>query len=796
MEKDLESFMPEKGSASSTQPTQSITKSNRCSWARVGKYAASAALALSAVSYFSPCPVARSLSWVSYLPWASPVPSASWPASHGLDYETLRKILLETPDPQKAREWNQYYASGPHLTGKNISQAVWTQEKWQEWGLDADIATYDVYLNYPRDHRLALLNNTGNGLEVTYEASLEEDVLEEDPTSGLEDRIPTFHGYSASGNVTAPFVFANFGRYKDYEALVDAGIDLTGKIVIVKYGGCFRGLKIKRAEELGAIGVLIYSDPEEDGEITETNGYAPYPEGPARNPSAVQRGSAQYLSFAPGDPTTIGYPSLPGVERQDTTGHIPTIPSIPISYRDALPLLKALNGHGPKADEFGAEWQGGALGYKGVNYNVGPTPDNVVINLYNDQEYKITPMWNVIGVMKGLIPDEVIVVGNHRDSWIAGGAVDPNSGSATMNEVIRSFGEAKKQGWKPLRTIIFASWDGEEYGLLGSTEWVEDKLSWIKRANVAYLNVDVSTSGTKFHASASPLLNKAIYYATSQVLSPNQTVEGQTVRDVWDGHITTMGSGSDFTAFQDFAGVPSMDIGFDRTPTDAVYHYHSNYDSFAWVDKFGDPSWSYHIACSKVLSMTIAYLSENPIIAFNAVDYAKGLEKYVDSVRNSEFMTASRRHFSLGRLDKAVEKFRQAAVKFDAYVALLKNELEEDLPWWRQWRRVRTFIRVHVVNKKLQYLERSFLHEEGLDGRDWFKHVIFAPGLWTGYSGAVFPGLIESLEDGNYYNAKVSILSLPMNYKFLANTVTEMGENHWKQDLQGHKVVEVQLNAV
>ncbi|KAI5288548.1 hypothetical protein KEM54_005118, partial [Ascosphaera aggregata] len=277
------------------------------------------------------------------------------------------------------------------------------------------------------------------------------------------------------------------------------------------------------------------------------------------------------------------------------------------------------------------------------------------------------------------------------------------------------------------------------------------------RANVAYLNVDISASGKDFHASASPLLNKAIYYATSQVLSPNQTVEGQTVRDVWGGKITTMGSGSDFTAFQDYAGVPSMDIGFDRGPNDPVYHYHSNYDSFAWVDKFGDPTWSYHTACAKVLALTTAYLSENAIIGFSTVDYAKGLKKYVDSVQQSDAWAHTHRHFSFKHLYKAVEKFRKAAVKFDKRVAAINNELQEDLPWWQRWRRIKTFIQVHALNKKLQYLERSFLHEEGLDGRDWFKHVIFAPGLWTGYSGAVFPGLAESIEARDWHNAKASL---------------------------------------
>ncbi|KAI5295385.1 hypothetical protein KEM52_001578 [Ascosphaera acerosa] len=752
------------------------------------------ALFLATTLYFGPLQSWHAVSWLSYYPFSPPAPNSHLPASHGLDFDALKQILLETPSAERARDWNKYYASGPHLTGKNISQAVWTQEKWQEWGLETEIVSYDVYLNYPRDHRLALLevNATADGTvtssTVTFEATLEEDVLPEDSTSGLEDRVPVFHGYSASGNVTARFVYANFGTYQDYEDLLAAGVELEGKIVLVKYGGVFRGLKIKRAEELGAVGVLIYSDPQEDGSITEENGFAPYPDGPARNPSAVQRGSVEYLSFAPGDPTTIGYPSTPGVERGDTAGHIPRIPSLPISYKEALPLLRALNGLGPKAADLGARWQGSALGYKGVEYNVGPSPAHVVLNLYNDVEYKITPMWNVIGTLRGLIPDEVIVVGNHRDAWIAGGAVDPNSGSASMNEVIRSFSEAVARGWRPLRTIVFASWDGEEYGLLGSTEWVEDKLSWLQRASIAYLNVDVSTAGTQFSASASPLLNQAIYWATSQVASPNQTVPGQSTRDVWDGEITTMGSGSDFTAFQDYAGIPSLNIGFDRSPNDPVYHYHSNYDSFDWVDKFGDPTWSYHTACAKVLGLMTAYLSENAVIGFSAVDYARGLERYVDSVRFSEAYAKGEtaaaqqqgesddddgdcssarhrgrgrgsgkwhrhRHYSLKKLDKAVRKFHKNALEFDRAVAAVNNELQEKLPWWQLWRRVRTLVRVHALNRRFQRLEQAFLHQPGLDGRNWFKHVIFAPGLWTGYSGAVFPSLVESLEVGDWRNA-------------------------------------------
>ncbi|KAK2768393.1 hypothetical protein FQN54_000248 [Arachnomyces sp. PD_36] len=685
----------------------------------------------------------------SYFPWSNPYPHKSWPHGDGLKYEELQHILQSTPSEKKAEEWSRYYTSGPHLAGKNFSQAVWTQEKWQEFGIqDSTIASYDVYINYPVDHRLALLE----GDKVKYEASLEEDVLDEDPTTGLDDRVPTFHGYSASGNVTAQFVYVNFGTYWDFKDLVEAGVSLEGKIALAKYGRNFRGLKVKRAQELGMVGVVMYSDPQEDGDITEVNGYEAYPDGPARNPSAVQRGSVQYLSIAPGDPTTPGYPSKPGAPRENPYERTPSIPSLPISYKEALPLLKALNGHGPKATDFNEYWQGGGLGHKGVEYNIGPSAKDVTLNLYNEQEYVTTPLWNVIGVIKGSIPDEVVILGNHRDAWIAGGASDPNSGSASFNEVVRSFGEALKSGWKPLRTIVFASWDGEEYGLIGSTEWVEEHLSWLSAKTVAYLNVDMSTSGNTFKTAANPLLNTAIYEATGLVLSPNQTVKGQTVRDLWDGSIRTMGSGSDFTAFQDFAGIPSLDMGFTGSSGDAVYQYHSNYDSFHWMDKYGDPGFHYHIAMAKIWALIAANLVETPVISLNATDYAVGLHKYLDSVKPGK--NNADPHFNFHGLDHAVSQFHQAAVEFDTYTATLASRLKEDIPWWRWWEKVKLFYQIRTANDKYKTLDRKFLHEEGLDGRNWFKHVVFAPGLWTGYSGATFPGLVESFDNGNSSNAQ------------------------------------------
>ncbi|KAH9838893.1 putative glutamate carboxypeptidase [Teratosphaeria destructans] len=689
---------------------------------------------------------------------AHDIPHQAWPESEGVSFAKLKKILGHTPSNASAKEWSRYYTSGPHLTGKNKTQAEWTRDKWSSWGIKSSLASYDVYLNYPVDHRLALLNDG----KVSFEATLEEDVLEEDPTTGLEDRVPVFHGYSASGNVTAPYVYVNYGTYQDFEDLKAANISVEGKIVLAKYGGIFRGLKAKRASEQGAIGCILYTDTGDDGEMTEENGYTAYPDGPARQPSSVQRGSMQFLSFAPGDPTTPGYPSLPDAPREPVDGKIPDIPSIPISYVEALPLLKALNGHGPSASSFGSHWQTGGLGYKGVEYSIGPSPDSVTINLVNEQEYVTTPLWNVIGVINGSLADEVIVIGCHRDAWIAGGAGDPNSGSAALNEIVRSFGAALDAGWKPLRTVVFASWDGEEYGLLGSTEWVEEYLPWLSDSTVAYINLDVGASGPEFSSSAAPVLNKVLYDVTREVKSPNQTHKGQTVFDVWDGKIGTMGSGSDFTAFQDFAGISSIHIEFSagahagrNGKLNPIYHYHSNYDSFHWMEKFGDPTFEYHSTIAKIGALLAAQLVEQPLIPFNATDYAVGLAKYLKSVEKlaeeKSYTTASGTRFEkdiFSSLEDAIAAFKDVATTFDAEAAALAAQLAQPVESRTPGATVRLYEDVHKVNVKYKYLERQFLYEDGLDGRNWFKHVVFAPGLWTGYAGATFPGLVEAIEFG------------------------------------------------
>jgi N-acetylated-alpha-linked acidic dipeptidase len=418
--------------------------------------------------------------------------------------------------------------------------------------------------------------------------------------------------------------------------------------------------------------------------------------------------------------------------------------------------LKALNGHGPNVSNFNKYWQGGGLTHEGVDYNIGPSPDSLVLNLMNDQEYVTTPIWNVIGVINGSIPDEAIILGNHRDAWIAGGAGDPNSGSAALIEVIRAFGFAMRAGWKPLRTLVFASWDGEEYGLLGSTEWVEEYLPWLSADSVAYLNVDVGSVGPDFTAAASPLLNKAIFDAVGMVPSPNQTVKGQTVLDTWDKNIRTMGSGSDFTAFQDFAGIPSLDLGFKPGPESPVYHYHSNYDSFYWMDSFGDKDWHYHVTIARIWALIAASLCESPVLALNITDYAVGLRGYLENIKEKAKKSSIRaeKRFSFQPLDHATTKLQDTAIRFDSYIADLTNRLSKHVPWWQWWKKVQFFYEVRKANTKYKLLERQFLYSGGLDDRPWFKHVVFAPGRWTGYAGATYPGLVESFEDGNLTNAE------------------------------------------
>ncbi|HUR21375.1 MAG TPA: M28 family peptidase, partial [Vicinamibacterales bacterium] len=398
------------------------------------------------------------------------------------------RIMLDTPSPANARKWLEALTVEPHVAGTPAEKKVadYVRDRLVEFGLPVDVVKYDVFLNHPKSVSLTMTAPTRQ------ELALKEDAYPQDKVSGSPGQFPAFHGYGASGVANGQVIYVNYGSPADHERLKTMGLSVEGKIALVRYGGAFRGLKVKEAQEHGAIGVLIYSDPSDDGYMRGDV----YPDGPMRPASAIQRGSVQFLSIQPGDPSTPGgIPSTDGAKRitRAQMNNVPKIPSLPISYREAEKLLRSLSG--PRVPN---EWQGGLA----FAYHVGP--GGAAVEMKVDMDEGLKPIYNVMVTIPGTT-DQVVVVGNHRDAWTPG-AIDPNSGSAAMLEVARSFGVALKAGWKPKRTIILASWDAEEYGLVGSTEWAEANAAMLTQKAVAYLNIDVAVQGADFSASGVPSL--------------------------------------------------------------------------------------------------------------------------------------------------------------------------------------------------------------------------------------------------------------------------------------------------
>ena len=619
-------------------------------------------------------------------------------------------------------------------------------------GVRAWTDTYSVWLNYPVNSSLTLAKP--DALETPYwRASLEEDVLEADPTSSRG--VPLFHGYSASGSVSGQVVFAGMGRKQDFADLAAKGIDVKGKIVLVDYGSNFRGLKVRAAQEAGAVGVIIYTDTIEDGEVTEANGYKAYPDGPARHPSAVQRGSVQGLSFYPGDPGTPGEPSYRNATRldPDEADSLPKIPSLPLSYSEAKVLLNAMKGKGVKASDVNSRLAGAI---DGVEYWTGPSDD--IVHLENFVDLQVRDIWNTYAVLPGHLTDEVVVLGNHRDAWTFG-AADPNSGTAAFHEAIKGLGKLYANGWKPMRTIVFASWDAEEYGLVGSTEFGEDYADWIRTHVVAYHNVDVSVSGSILQAAASPSLSRFVQKAAAKVDSP--ATNGTHKIDLDAFH--PLGSGSDYTVFLQHLGIASTDLGFKRAPTDPVYMYHSNYDSFFWMDHFGDPGFHRHEAAAKIVGLMAIETSTELFAPLNVRDYAAELSKYLAKV---ESLAAKRLGIptSVGakqpawmkHLRASVQKLEASAKHFEQRKVHLRRKLvhlaEKHAKHHRgkAGKKIEKQIwkvlgEVRAVNRKLQTFEQGLISKEGLKGREWYKHLGTAPGRWLGYGATTFPGVTEAI---------------------------------------------------
>ncbi len=651
--------------------------------------------------------------------------------------QEVEKRFLAVPDPKLAEEHLRILTQAPHIAGSPEDKATadYVAQKFREAGLDTEIVEYKVWMNYPSEISVDMTAPPGVEMHGPHREHVDGDPYQDDPRV-----VAPYNGMSPSGDAEGEVIYANYGSPDDFDRLKHLGIDVRGKIVIVRYGENFRGVKAFVAQERGAAGVLIYSDPKDDGYF---RGDA-YPNGPWRPATGVQRGSIGYMFEFPGDPTTPGIASvanLPQSKRESPaeSKQLPTIPVTPLSYADASPILEHLGG--PASPR---EWQG-ALPF---TYHVGPGPAKVRMHL--KQDYQLRTIWDVIGKVRGTTsPDEWVVAGNHRDAWVYG-AVDPNSGTAAMLESVHGLGELLKSGWKPKRTIVIGSWDAEEEGLIGSTEWGEEHAQELGNA-AAYFNVDVAVSGPKFGASGVPSLKQFIREIANVVPSP----QGGTVYEAWkktsqpsqasfrpqetssstyrppaapagEVPVGDLGSGSDYTVFLQHLGVPSTDIG----STGDYGVYHSVFDNFAWFKKFGDPDFRYEQQMARIYGLEMIRMADADVLPYNYEDYGKEILVYLDGAKT-----------------KAKDRFGDKTPDFAPAVEAARHLQAAGGKMLQKQRKFPAD--AERMNAKLREAERALLIPEGLPNRPWFHHAIYAPGQYTGYAAVVIPGVNEAIDRGD-----------------------------------------------
>ena len=643
------------------------------------------------------------------------------------------------PRTDLLKEYMRVLSAEPHHLGsvQDKQNAEWLRDKFKSWGLDAKIEEYDVLFPTPKERVLELLAPS------KFTATLKEPGIAEDPDSTDQNQLPTYNAYSADGDVTAPLVYVNYGIPADYEQLEKMGVSVKGKIVIARYGASWRGIKPKVAYEHGAVGCLIYSDPKEDGYYQGDV----YPNGPYRNETGVQRGSVMDMPIHPGDPLTPGIGATKDAKRlaREDAKTILKIPVLPISYGDALPLLKQLRGA-----VVPDTWRGALP----ITYHVGGNED-VKVHLKLSFNWTQATTYNVIARIAGsTYPDEWIIRGNHHDAWV-NGADDPVSGMCSVLEEARAFGELLKQGWRPKRTMIFCAWDGEEQGLLGSTEWVEHHAEELKQKAIAYINTD-STGKGSLGMSGSHTLERFINDVARAVPDPKgkgsawevqkaARERGATtddakreLRERADLRISALGSGSDYTAFIDHLGIASLNLGFGGESGGGIYH--SIYDSFAWYLKFSDGDFTHTRALAQVAGTAMMRLADADILPFEFTNFVETVDRYVDDVTRLAARSNPTTPVDLKPLRDVVEKLRGSANAYDRALqtAALNGRKGDD---------------VKALNRLLYQSERKLLSDVGLPRRDWFKHQIYAPGFYTGYGVKTLPGVREALEQKNWSEA-------------------------------------------
>lgn len=703
-----------------------------------------------------------------------PPPIGFAPATAAAHREAARKAMA-VPTPADARRWLRTLTAEPHPAGTPADEktAIFVRDRLREWGWTAEIVPYEVLLNRP-----SAPPTLGLDRPEPMDLDIDEQPVAADKDSADSDAFPAFHGYGVSGTASGRVVYANYGRPEDFKQLEDLGIDVRDKLVLCRYGGLFRGLKVLNAQKRGARGILIYSDPADDGFARGDV----YPDGPFRPESAVQRGSVQFLSLGPGDPSTPNGPSIPGAPRLPFDGrfgfplqfddqvkeweaktklkrddYFATIPSIPIGYGAANEILTRLAG--PSVPN---GWQGGLP----LSYHVGPGPAEATMTVAT--EYKLRTIWNVIAKLPGSAePDRWVMLGNHRDAWVYG-AVDPSSGTSATLEVCRALGRAAKEGWKPRRTLVYASWDAEEYGLVGSTEWAEQFSAEVDKKAALMLNVDAAVSGPELDMGGVPSLRDLVLGSAASVIDPRT---GRNLRDAWvdarrSGWVASspllladpfwsrqgraaepvgfipqlapLGSGSDYTAFLDHLGVPAVDVDFSGR----YGVYHSIYDDFHWMEKHGDPEFLTHATAARLYVAILMRAAGADVLPFRFTPYAQALRGYVDElrllrarqVRKAATPSPDEGFEGLATLADAVLAFDAEARKLDDALDALDRQ-DGTRPE-----------KLESLNEALTRIERAFLLPDGLAGRPWFRHSVYAPGLTTGYASWPLPAVREAIE--------------------------------------------------
>ena len=681
--------------------------------------------------------------------------------------------------------WMQYLTSHPHHVGspQDKLNAEYMANLFKSWGYQTELAEYKVLFPSPKTRVLEIVGNK------IYKAKLEESVLKEDRTSGQKaEQLASYNAYSADGDVTAELVFVNRGIPADYEELERRGISVKGKIVIAKYGGSWRGIKPKVAAENGAIGCLIYSDPADDGYVQGDT----YPEGPFRPKDGVQRGSVMDMPVRPGDPLTPNTGAIATAKRLDRSeaNTIMKIPVLPISYEDALPLLQSLGGSLAPAS-----WRGGLP----ITYHTGPSKNKIHLNLTFNWDLKT--IYNVIAKLPGSeFPDEWILRGNHHDGWV-NGAADPISGMVAEMDEAKAIGELVKKGFKLKRTLVYCAWDGEEEGLLGSTEWAEDHQDELRKKAVVYINSDGNSRGF-IGGSGSHTFEPFFNEIANDVIDPQTGAsikERAYAYDMINGNKATraklignknlkldaLGAGSDWSGFLQYLGISAMDLGFGGEGSGGEYH--SIYDSYDHFIKFKDPGFQYGVALSKTAGRFTMRMANADVLPVNVnsfhntvAEYITELKTLLDNTRSDTEQENKLIQDKLYDLAKDPTKGIQSPKVKEIVPFLSFTKLENAMQSLKT--NTEDFQKLNVndnplsvekqkeLNEVLYKIERSLINDKGLPKRPWYKHQIYAPGYYTGYGVKTLPGIREAIEQRNWNEAQENI-------EIVAKTINDYTSN-------------------